>query len=66
MPFLATGGRHGYSTTLGDMQGGLAIDLTEMNSVSVDESAATLTIGPGVRFRDIFDPVYNAGFEIRK
>ncbi|KAI8947603.1 hypothetical protein F4801DRAFT_605244 [Xylaria longipes] len=65
LPFLATGGRHGYSTTLGDLQGGLAIDLSKPNSIKIDKSAATLTIRPGVRFRDIFDPVYEAGFEIQ-
>ncbi|KAK9777226.1 putative FAD-binding PCMH-type domain-containing protein [Seiridium cardinale] len=63
--FLATGGRHGYSTTLGEMQDGLAIDLTMLNTVIIDEDAAQLTIGPGVRFRDIFGPVYEAGFEIQ-
>ena len=48
------------------MQGGLSIDLSKMNSVVVDSDAAQLTIGPGVHFRDIFGPVYEAGFEIRE
>ncbi|KAI0003936.1 hypothetical protein F4779DRAFT_634315 [Xylariaceae sp. FL0662B] len=65
VPFLATGGRHGYSTTLGGMQHGIAIDLGKLNSVKIDKSAKTLTIGPGVRFRDIFDPVFKAGFQIQ-
>ncbi|KAI0886282.1 uncharacterized protein GGS22DRAFT_199566 [Annulohypoxylon maeteangense] len=64
-PFLATGGRHGYSTTLAKMQGGIAIDLSKMNSVKIDRSAKTLTVGPGVRFRDIFDLVFEAGFQIQ-
>lgn len=66
IPFLATGARHGYSTTLGQLQGGLAIDLSKLNSVQIDKDAAQLTIGPGVHFRDIFGPVYEAGFEIRE
>ncbi|PSS06796.1 hypothetical protein M430DRAFT_111301 [Amorphotheca resinae ATCC 22711] len=65
IPFLATGARHGYSTTLGQLQGGLAIDLSKLNSVQIDKDAAQLTIGPGVHFRDIFGPVYEAGFEIQ-
>ncbi|KAI1113123.1 hypothetical protein F5Y14DRAFT_230862 [Nemania sp. NC0429] len=65
LPFLATGGRHGYSTSLKALRKGLAIDLSKMNSVHVNKAAATLTIGPGVRFRDIFDPVYAAGFQIQ-
>lgn len=66
IPFLATGGRHGFVSTLAHLQNGLALDLSQLNDVTVDQSAATLTIGPGVRFRDIFDPVYNAGFQIRE
>jgi FAD/FMN-containing dehydrogenase len=64
--FLATGGRHGYGTSLGKMHDGLAIDLSQLNTVVVNQSAATLTIGGGVRFRDIVDPVYEAGFQIRQ
>lgn len=66
VPFLATNGRHGYSTTLANMQGGIEIDLSQFNTVDINKEAATLTIGGGVRFRDIFDLVYEAGFQIRK
>lgn len=48
------------------MQGGLAIDLSLLDTIAVDKSAGTLTIGPGVRFREIFEPVYEAGFQIRE
>ncbi|RYP19810.1 hypothetical protein DL765_003156 [Monosporascus sp. GIB2] len=65
IPFLATGGRHGYTTTLGAIQNGLAIDLSHFGTVLVDKAAGTLTIGAGVRFRDIYDPVFDAGFEIQ-
>ncbi|KAJ4303141.1 hypothetical protein N0V90_002033 [Kalmusia sp. IMI 367209] len=65
LPFLATGGRHGYSTTLAELQGGLAIDLSKLNTISIDKEAATLTIGPGVHFGEIFDPLYEAGFQIQ-
>ncbi|CAJ2508334.1 Uu.00g133600.m01.CDS01 [Anthostomella pinea] len=62
IPFLGTGGRHGYGTTLGNLQGGLALDLSKLNSVSVDKDAGTLTVGPGVHFGDVLDPVFNAGY----
>ncbi|KAK6957468.1 hypothetical protein Daesc_000254 [Daldinia eschscholtzii] len=64
IPFLATGGRHGYTTTLGDLHDGLAIDLSHFKSIHVDKSAQTVTVGPGVRVGEIFDPLYNAGFDI--
>lgn len=63
---LATGGRHGYTTTLQKLQNGLAIDLSKLDTVEVDQGAGTLTIGGGVRVGQIFDPVYNAGFELRE
>ncbi|RYP18019.1 hypothetical protein DL767_009911 [Monosporascus sp. MG133] len=65
IPFLATGGRHGYTTTLGDLNEGLAIDLSLFNRLEIDKSAGTIKVGGGVRFRDIYDPVYTAGFEIQ-
>ncbi|KLU89215.1 hypothetical protein MAPG_08189 [Magnaporthiopsis poae ATCC 64411] len=64
IPFLATGGRHGYVTTLGRLQNGLAIDLSLLNKFSIDRKAATLTVGPGVRFSQIFGPLYEAGFQV--
>lgn len=66
IPFLATGGRHGYGTTLGKLKNGLSIDLSLLNQFSIDSKAATITVGPGVRFRDIFTPLYEAGFQVRK
>lgn len=60
-----TGKRHGYTTTLRGLKDGLAIDLSRMNSINVNAAAETVTIGPGVTAGDIFDPLYNAGFEIR-
>ncbi|KAI5918413.1 hypothetical protein F4810DRAFT_576182 [Camillea tinctor] len=62
IPFLATGGRHGYTTTIGDLHDGLAIDLSNLNSYSIDSDAGTLTAGAGVRVNTIMDPVYEAGY----
>lgn len=66
VPFLATGGRHGFSTTLHALDQGLEIDLSQLNSVEVDANHATVTIGAGVIVDDILDPIYDAGFEMRK
>ncbi|KAI1817111.1 hypothetical protein GGS20DRAFT_99458 [Poronia punctata] len=65
IPFLATGGRHGYTTTLSKLKNGLAIDLSKLNSVHVNQTAETVTIGGGARVSEVFDPVYNAGFELQ-
>ncbi|KAF4499908.1 short-chain dehydrogenase reductase family [Fusarium agapanthi] len=65
IPFLATGARHGYTTTLGDLQNGLAIDLSHFKEFELDVDAKTLSIGPGVTVGEIFDPLFNAGFVIQ-
>jgi FAD/FMN-containing dehydrogenase len=66
IPFLATGGRHGYGTTLGGLQNGLAIDLRQLNAVRVDRSARTVTVGGGTRLEEVLGPVNAAGFEMRE
>ncbi|KAG9826263.1 hypothetical protein KCU98_g648, partial [Aureobasidium melanogenum] len=65
VPFLATAGRHGYTTTLGQLDDGLAIDLSAFNSVNVNANAATVTLGGGTKASQVFDPLYNAGFQIQ-
>ncbi|KAI3336885.1 Glucooligosaccharide oxidase [Xylariaceae sp. AK1471] len=65
VPFLATGGRHGYSTTFGKLQNGVAIDLSRLDSIEINASAATMTIGGGVTIGDIIDPLYQNGVEIQ-
>jgi FAD/FMN-containing dehydrogenase len=66
IPFLATGTRHGYTTTLGELHNGLAIDLSHFKEFELDADAKTLTVGPGVTVGEIFDPLFSAGFEIRE
>ncbi|KAJ0418289.1 hypothetical protein BJY00DRAFT_325145 [Aspergillus carlsbadensis] len=64
IPFLATGTRHAYGSTIGEMQGGLALDLSPLDSIVVDADARTVTVGPGVPSADVFDPVFEAGFSM--
>ncbi|KAI0143689.1 hypothetical protein GGR57DRAFT_518168 [Xylariaceae sp. FL1272] len=63
-PFLATGARHGYTTSHGNLDNGLAIDLTLLNTVSVNKEAGELTVGASTIWQDILDPVFEAGFSI--
>ncbi|CVL11636.1 related to 6-hydroxy-D-nicotine oxidase [Fusarium proliferatum] len=65
IPLLATGARHGYTITLGELHNGLAIDLSHFKEFELDEDAKTLTVGPGVTVGEIFDPLFSAGFEIQ-
>ncbi|KAL8940821.1 MAG: hypothetical protein Q9216_002610 [Gyalolechia sp. 2 TL-2023] len=65
IPFLATGGGHGYSTSFGKLDNGLELDLGGFKGISIDKAAKTMTIGGAVTFGDVFDPLYAAGFEIR-
>ena len=62
---MARGAGHGYSASLSKFQHGLSLDLSQWKSLKIDKKAQTLTVGPGVTFAEIFDPLFNAGFYIR-
>ncbi|KAK4077740.1 CAZyme family AA7 [Trichoderma aggressivum f. europaeum] len=64
-PFLTRGGGHGYAASLGDFQLGLSLDLSQWKNLKIDKKARTLTVGPGITFAEIFDPLFNAGFYIQ-
>ncbi|KAL8833381.1 MAG: hypothetical protein Q9176_008009, partial [Flavoplaca citrina] len=63
IPFLPTGGGHGYSTSFGKLKNGLSLDLGASKQVTVDKIAKTATIGGAATFGDVFDPLYAAAFE---
>ncbi|GAW11405.1 hypothetical protein ANO14919_007490 [Xylariales sp. No.14919] len=65
IPFLATGGRHGYGTTFQKLRNGLAIDLSRLNGVTIDKDKSTVIIGGGAKIRDVLRPVSEAGYQIR-
>lgn len=66
VPFLATGGGHGYSTSLSGVKGALNIDLSKFRNVAVNASANTMTVGAATIFADMLDPLYAAGKQMRK
>ena len=63
---MATGGGYGYTTTYQNLKNGISIQMNSFRSVSINAGNNTMTIGGATRFRDTFDPLYNAGKEIRK
>lgn len=65
IPFLATGGGHGFATTLGRLRNGLEIDLSAFKQISIDKGASTMTIGGSVLIAEVIEPLYNAGKEIQ-
>lgn len=66
LPFLATGGAHGAGVGFSNVENAVDIDLGNFNTTKLDVETGILTIGPGVVFSDIYDPLYNAGKEIRR
>lgn len=63
---MARSGGHGYAASFGKLQNGLSLDMSKFNTVQIDSKAQTLTVGPGARYRDILDPLFDAGFYVRK
>ena len=66
VPLLATGGGHGYSTTLSGLHNALDVDLSNFQKIEVDASTNTMVVGAGSKFHDMFDPLYAAGKMMRK
>ncbi|MCJ1397126.1 hypothetical protein MMC11_000318 [Xylographa trunciseda] len=66
IPFLGTGGGHGYSTTLSALQNGIEMDLGLFNTSSIDTVANTMTVGGSVIFSDVFSALQEAGKELRE
>lgn len=66
IPFLTTGGGHGYGTTFAALDNGLELDLGSFKTVEVDAKANQLIIGGSVTTEDIILPLYKAGKEFRE
>lgn len=61
VPFLATGGRHGRTNTLGELQQGLAIDLSQLTAFSADTENSTVTLGGAAVIGQFQDRMFDAG-----
>ena len=48
LPFLAVAGAHGFLTTLGRMQGGIAISLANMKGISLNKEGDCAELQPGL------------------
>jgi FAD/FMN-containing dehydrogenase len=66
IPFLATGGGHGTSGTLGEIMNGLEVDLGNFNSVTLNSEDNRLTVGGGTKFSAFINLLYDAGKELRE
>ncbi|KAI9665342.1 MAG: hypothetical protein M1831_001779 [Alyxoria varia] len=64
IPFLATGGGHGLSSTLARLRNGIEIDMNGFNGIEVDKASKTAVIGGGARYGDVIEPLYKAGLQI--
>ncbi|PVH94492.1 FAD-binding domain-containing protein [Periconia macrospinosa] len=64
-PFLTIGGSHGFPVTLGNLNDGIALDLSALKQVKVDIEKDTVTVGGSVTFGELLGPVAAAGREIQ-
>ncbi|KAF7889247.1 hypothetical protein EAF00_009547 [Botryotinia globosa] len=65
IPFMATGGGHGYSTTLHSCKNGIDIDLGFFHDIKIDKEASTITIGGSIKFGELLQPLFDVGKEIQ-
>ncbi|KAJ5180966.1 hypothetical protein N7492_004176 [Penicillium capsulatum] len=61
IPFLAYNGGHGATTTLGKMDHGIAISLSQLNSIKITDNGETATVGGGVMSNDVVDKLWAHG-----
>jgi FAD/FMN-containing dehydrogenase len=64
--FLATGGGHGYSTSLGRLTSGIDLDLSTFKTIQVDAAAQTMTIGGAAGSHQVASALQQAGMEISR
>ncbi|KAF7935440.1 uncharacterized protein EAE97_008347 [Botrytis byssoidea] len=65
IPFMATGGGHGYSATLHSCKNGIDIDLGFFHDIEIDKEASTITIGGSIKFGELLKPLFDVGKEIQ-
>ncbi|KAI1416403.1 FAD binding domain-containing protein [Hypoxylon sp. FL1857] len=65
IPFLAIGGGSGYTNSTAAVKGAIGVDLGFFRDISIDAANNRMTIGGGVNFSDIFDPLHSVGKEMQ-
>ncbi|PVH78374.1 FAD-binding domain-containing protein [Cadophora sp. DSE1049] len=60
IPFLAYSGGHGAIDSLGSMDHGIQIRMTEMKSVSIAPDGESATIGGGILSKDLVDTLWRS------
>ncbi|CAK7212664.1 hypothetical protein SCUCBS95973_001540 [Sporothrix curviconia] len=60
VPFLATNGAHGSVTSLGGLQGGIEIYLTQLSSIDISADGTTVTVAGGVHSKNLTDALWAA------
>jgi FAD/FMN-containing dehydrogenase len=63
IPFLTTGGGHGFSDL--SSFNGLSIDLSKFNTIHLDLDQNRVTVGGSTRVSQLIDVLYDAGKELR-
>ncbi|KAJ2976040.1 hypothetical protein NUW58_g297 [Xylaria curta] len=61
IPFLATGGGHGVSVQMAELQGGIQIDLRKFNHVDFDSETQRVTVGGSTIFSQLIGPLSASG-----
>ncbi|CAK7226376.1 hypothetical protein SBRCBS47491_006211 [Sporothrix bragantina] len=60
VPFLATNGAHGSVISLGGLQGGIEIYLTQLSSINIAADGKTVTVAGGVHSKNLTDALWAA------
>lgn len=63
IPFLAMGGGHGNTITLGTVEDAVLINMERFDDIHMN-CDHTITVGGGSRFGDVYTVAYNAGREL--
>ncbi|RYP28665.1 hypothetical protein DL768_011227 [Monosporascus sp. mg162] len=62
--YLAMGGGHGNTITLGNVEGAVLVNMERFDHITVNNCDNTITVGGGARFGPVYTAAYNAGREL--
>lgn len=61
LPFLATNHRHGVTTVMEKLQGGVQIDVSGLQTMQLDGQSNAVTLGGGVYTEEVINYMYEHG-----